>query len=203
MNTPDPTESEPLPTVPPVMRTRPLVESPALATKAVQFLCEGTSGFGMNQDEAQRVVAYLRWVSYAPQSFLYREGDSTRTTYMLLLLEGDVSVDTAASGRADRVAISVLGPGALIGEMALLDGAPRSTSCTAITPVQAAGMSQGGLAALVDEHPTVAFKLMTFMARSTANRLRALGEQLHMYDQVIADLHLEIDRLRASKEGRS
>lgn len=202
MNTPDPTETEPPPTAAPVMRTRPLVESPALAAKAVQFLCEGKSGFRMNQEEAQRVVAYLRWVSYVPEAFLYREGDGTRTSYMLLLLEGDVSVDTAASGRADRVAISVVGPGALIGEMALLDGAPRSTSCKAITPVQAAGMSQGGLAALVDEHPAVAFKLMTFLARSTANRLRALGEQLHMYDQVIADLHHEIDQLRASKEGR-
>jgi CRP-like cAMP-binding protein len=185
------------------MRTRALAESPALATKAVQFLCEGKSGFRMNQDDAHRVVAYLRWVSYAPQSFLYREGDNTRTTYMLLVLEGDVSVDTAASGRADRVAISVLGPGALIGEMALLDGAPRSTSCTAITSVETAGMSQGGLAALADEHPAVAFKLMTFLARSTANRLRALGEQLHMYDQVIADQQREIDQLRASKEGRS
>ena len=185
------------------MRTRALIESPALAAKAVQFLCEGKSGFRMNQDDAQCVVDYMRWVSFATQSFLFREGDSTRTSYMLLLLEGDVSVDTAASGRADRVAISVLGPGALIGEMALLDGAPRSTSCTAMTPVQAAGMSQGGLAALADEHPAVAFKLMTFMARSTANRLRALGEQLHMYDQVIADLHHEVDQLRASKEGRS
>lgn len=183
------------------MRTRALAEAPELVAKAVHFLCEGKSGFGFNPEEAQCVVSYLRWVSYAPQSSLYREGDSTRTSYMLLLLEGDVSVDTAASGRADRVAISVLGPGALIGEMALLDGAPRSTSCMALTPVQAAGMSLGGLAALADEHPFVAFKLMTFMARSTANRLRALGEQLHMYDQVIADLHKEIDQLRASKRG--
>ena len=196
MNTPEPADTVPQPTASPVTRTRPLVESPALAIKAVHFLCEGTSGFRMNQDEAQCVVAYLRWVSYAPQSILYREGDNTRSTYMLLLLEGDVSVDTATSGRADRVAISVLGPGALIGEMALLDGAPRSTSCTAITPVEAAGMSKGGLAALADEHPAVAFKLMTFMACSTANRLRALGEQLHMYDQVIADLQREVELLR-------
>ena len=197
MNTSDSKETEPLPSAAPAMRTRALVESPALATKAIRLLCEGKSGFRMKEEEAQCVVDYMRWVSFATQSFLFREGDSTRTSYMLLLLEGDVSVDTAASGRADRVAISVLGPGALIGEMALLDGAPRSTSCTAMTPVQAAGRSQGGLAALADEHPAVAFKLMTFMARSTANRLRALGEQLHMYDQVIADLHHEVDQLRA------
>ena len=139
------TDDSALPANTPVMRTRALADSPTLAAKAVQFLSERQFSFGLEKEDAQCVVPYLRLVSFASNTFLYREGDSTKTSYMLLLLEGDVSVDTGASGRADRVAISVLGPGALIGEMALLDGAPRSTSCTAVTPVQAAGMSQGGL----------------------------------------------------------
>jgi CRP/FNR family cyclic AMP-dependent transcriptional regulator len=190
------------PATTPVMRTRALAESPTLAAKAVHFLSEGKFSFGLEKEEAQCVVTYLRWVSFSANAFLYREGDNTKTSYMLLLLEGDVSVDTGVSGRADRVAISVLGPGALIGEMALLDGAPRSTSCTAVTPVQAAGMSQGGLELLAKDRPDVAFKLMVFMARNTATRLRALGEQLHMYDQLIANLHQEVDQLRANKNHR-
>ena len=196
------TDDSALPANTPVMRTRALADSPTLAAKAVQFLSERQFSFGLEKEDAQCVVPYLRLVSFASNTFLYREGDSTKTRYMLLLLEGDVSVDTGASGRADRVAISVLGPGALIGEMALLDGAPRSTSCTAVTPVQAAGMSQGGLELLAKEQPAVAFKLMVFLARHTANRLRGLGEQLHMYDQLIANLHREIDQLRANKNHR-
>jgi prefoldin subunit 5 len=43
---------------------------------------------------------------------------------------------------------------------------------------------------------------MVFMARNTATRLRALGEQLHMYDQLIANLHQEVDQLRANKNHR-
>jgi CRP-like cAMP-binding protein len=182
-----------------VMRTPPLADSPALAAKAIHFLCESKSSFTFGTEDAQCVIPFLRWVSYSAGSNLYREGDDTKTGYMLLLLEGDVSVDTGASGRADRVAISVLGPGSLIGEMALVDGAARSASCIAVTNVQAAGMSHAGLERLAQEHPSVAFKFMIYMARNTVDRLRALSEQLHMYDQVIATLHQEIDQLRLPK----
>ena len=178
------------------MRTPPLADSPALSAKAIQFLSGSKSSLGFEIEDAKCVIPYLRLVSYSAGSYLYREGDDTKTGYMLLLLDGDVSVDTGASGRADRVAISVLGPGSLIGEMALVDGAPRSASCTAVTNVQAAGMSHAGLERMAKEHPGVAFKFMMYMARNTVDRLRALSEQLHMYDQVIASLHQEIAQLR-------
>ena len=39
-------------------------------------------------------------------------------------------------------AIVVLGAGSVLGEMAVLDGAPRSATCTTVTAVQAAGLAQ-------------------------------------------------------------
>jgi CRP-like cAMP-binding protein len=190
------TDSITAPAVTPVMRTRPLAESPELTAKAINFLCERRPNFTLEPDEAQCVVPYLRWVSYSAGSYLHLEGDDSRTSYVLLLLDGEVSVDVGASGRPDRVAISVLGPGVLIGEMAFLDGAPRSASCTAITTVQAAGMSHAGLELMAKEQPSVAFKFLAYMARHTIGRLRALSEQLQMYDQLNATLHQEIARLR-------
>jgi CRP/FNR family transcriptional regulator, cyclic AMP receptor protein len=192
------TETDGISRLPPPVprRTPPLVGTPDLAAKAVEFLCASNSGFGFEVEEAKCVVSYLRSVSYSQGNFLYREGDDTKSGYMLLLLEGEVSVDTSASGRADRVAISVLGPGSLIGEMALIDGSPRSASCIAVsTVVQAAGLSHSGLELLGREHPRVAFKLMVYVARTITDRLRALGEQLHIYDQLIANLHQKVDDL--------
>ncbi|OYT88851.1 MAG: hypothetical protein CFE43_20305 [Burkholderiales bacterium PBB3] len=186
----------------PTMRTRPLADAPALASKAVQSLCESKAHFALQPDEARVVLPFLRWVSFTEGAYLYREGDDSRTSYMLLLLEGDVTVDTRASGREDRVAIASLGPGSLIGEMALLDGSPRSTTCIAITAVQAAGLSQGGLDRLAQDHPAVAFKLMVYVARNTADRLRAVSEQLTMVDQVIASLHDELAQLRKTSSLR-
>jgi CRP-like cAMP-binding protein len=191
-----PTDDITAPAMAPVARTRPLAESPVLAAKAVQFLCETKPNFTLEPEEAKCVIPYLRWVSYPAGSFLHLEGDDSRTSHVLLLLEGEVSVDVGASGRADRVAVSVLGPGVLIGEMAFLDGAPRSASCTAITTVQAAGMSHAGLELMAKEQPSVAFKFLAYMARNTIDRLRALSEQLQMYDQLNASLHQEIAQLR-------
>lgn len=182
-----------------MLKTLPLTESPELTAKAVDFLCESKASFALEQEDAQCIVTYMRWVRYSPGSVLLLEGEETRTSYMLLLLEGDVSVDTEASGRPDRVAISVIGPGSLIGEMALLDGAPRSASCTAITSVQAAGLSHAGLELMASVHPRVAFKLMVYLSRHTIGRLRLLSEQLHMYDQLNAALHQEINQLRTNR----
>ncbi len=119
------------------------------------------------------------------------------------MLEGDVSVDTGNAGVGAKVDISVLGPGALIGEMALIDGAPRSATCTAVSVVTAAGLSAGGLQRLTMTHPQVATKLAIFIARNAADRLRALSEQLQMYDQLTASMQQEIDQLRAAAKRNS
>ncbi len=167
-----------------------------MSALAVQFLCEGNSSFALDPEQAQQVVPYLRWVSYAAGTLLYREADSARTGYMLLLLEGNVSVELGAAGQANRVALSVVGPGSLIGEMAFLDGAPRSANCSAISIVQAAGMSQTGLDLLAKDKPHLAFKLMAILARCTISRLRALGEQLYMMDSIVESMHQELTQLR-------
>jgi CRP-like cAMP-binding protein len=83
--------------------------------------------------------------------------------------------------------------------MALLDGAARSASCTAVTTVQAAGMSHAGLELMAKESPQLAFKMLVYLARNTIDRLRALGEQLHMYDQLNATLRQELDQLRQGR----
>jgi CRP-like cAMP-binding protein len=85
--------------------------------------------------------------------------------------------------------------------MALLDGAARSASCTAVTTVQAAGMSHAGLELMAREHPQVAFKMLVYVARNTIDRLRALSEQLQMYDQLNTSLRQEVDHLRQSNRG--
>ena len=86
--------------------------------------------------------------------------------------------------------------------MALLDGEPRSTECTALSPVQCAGLSRLGLDQLLALHPQVAAKLLAEVASIIANRLRALSDQLRLYGRLTASMQGEIDRLRARAAGR-
>ena len=86
----------------------------------------------------------------------------------------------------------------LLGEMALLDGEPRSTECTALSPVQCAGLSRQGLDQLLAQQPQVAAKLLAEVDSIVANRLRARSDQLRLYGQLTASMQRESDRLKAA-----
>ena len=167
-------------------RTRAISEIPRLAARAAELLQAQRAFVRLDAEDAQTVVAYLREVSYAPGEVLFRAGDVQPGAHLLLLLEGEVTVETGTCLPGLEVPIAVLGAGSVLGEMALLDGAPRSATCTAVTPVQAAGLARRGLERLIDEHPKVAARLMVVLAQHMAERLRALDDQLRMYGQIHA-----------------
>lgn len=166
-------------------RTRPIDEAPAHAARAAELLMATPSALSqLAPDEARQVVALMRLVSFPAGTVLFREGDRSGTSYLLLVLEGEVTVDLGVGSAAESVAISALGPGSIIGEMSLIDAAPRSAQCTAMSPVVAAGLSRGGLQRLIDEHPKVAAKLLLLLAQRLADRLRTLGQQMQIYAQL-------------------
>jgi CRP/FNR family transcriptional regulator, cyclic AMP receptor protein len=180
----------------PAWRTRSFDESPALLAQAVALLApteSPRSSLEMTPAEARIALAQMRLVSCQPGTMLFREGERTRSDHMLLLLEGEVAVDTGRGPAAESTSISVLGPGCVIGEMAMLDGAPRSASCTTVSAVQAAGMSRLGLERVLEEHPRVAAKLLAMLAHVTADRLRGLNEQLALYAQLNDQLRKDAD----------
>lgn len=173
-------------------RTRPLDETPAYAERAASLLRTPQAFVTLTQEEARQVAACMRLVSFPPGTVLFREGD-TSSSYLLLLLEGEVSVD---AGPQEAVAISVIGAGSVIGEMALLDGAPRSANCTTLSAVHAAGLSRRGLEVLLDEQPRIAAKLMVGLSQRLADRLRGMAQHVLAYAQLNAALRDEIAALR-------
>ncbi|MFM2069065.1 MAG: cAMP receptor protein [Pseudomonadota bacterium] len=185
------------PTTGTLPRQRPLIENPVMAQRAAELLRTPQAVRQLEPAECAVVVSQMQLVYYPDGSTLFREGDESHSSYMLLVLDGWVSVDTGLPNGPDSIAVAVLGPGSIIGEMALLDGAPRSASCTANSPVQAAGLSRVGLERLLDENPRVAARLMVALATRISDRLRAMSKQLQMYGQITGSMQGELDRLRA------
>jgi CRP/FNR family transcriptional regulator, cyclic AMP receptor protein len=178
-------------------QTRPVSDYPDIAEKALHFLRQCNPKFQLSVGEAGCIVELMRLVNYQAGASVFRAGEVTNTGFMLLVLEGDISVDTGNVGGGAKVDVSVLGPGTLIGELSLIDGAPRSANCTAVSAVTAAGLSVGGLQRLTEQHPKVAAKLAIFIAQNAADRLRGLSEQLQMYDQLTSSLLQEVAELKA------
>jgi len=188
------------PSVPAAFHPRSIERLPELAALAADLLRKPPALLGLSQAEARCVVSHMQLLDYPKGATLLREYDAAATGYMLLVLSGEVSVETAEPGRvSEAVAISSLGAGSLLGEMSLLDGEPRSTECTAISAVQAAGLSRQGLDQLMAQQPQVAAKLLAEVASIIANRLRALSDQLRLYAQLTATMQREIDRLKSAR----
>jgi CRP-like cAMP-binding protein len=100
---------------------------------------------------------------------LAQEGESG--VGFFLILEGDASVTIA--GRP----AGILTVGDTFGEVALLDGGPRTATVMASSPVRLFGLTQWAFTRVVKEHPTVALKLLQTLAgyvRKTASGLSQL-----------------------------
>lgn len=181
----------------PALRTRAITDNPALAARTIELLQTFNAFVRLDAQDARCIAAYMREVSYGRGELLFRSGDQHNASHLLLVLEGEVAVDASSPGPHGSVPISVLGAGSVLGEMSLLDGAPRSATCTAITEVRAAGLARRGLERLLDEHPRVAAKLLAGLAQRMAERLRAMAEQLQMYGQINTAVRQDLDHARA------
>ena len=95
-------------------------------------------------------------VAVAEERVLCEEGSIGHEFY--LILEGQAAVKKG--GRK----VAVLGPGQYFGEMALLDRGPRSATVVAETPMRLLVIGQREFAAVLDEVPMLAHKLLAAMA---------------------------------------
>jgi CRP-like cAMP-binding protein len=77
---------------------------------------------------------------------------------MFVVLEGSVDIVLG-----DEVIESV-GPGGIVGELALIDASPRSAGAVARTAAQLARVDQREFTFLVHEHPTFALQVMQVFA---------------------------------------
>lgn len=177
----------------------PLTEHPELAQRAAELLRTPTALVNLSATEAACVVGYMQLFAFAACFTLFRDGDVERLDRMLLVLEGTVAVDVGIPGEPDSASLSVVGPGSILGEMSVLDGAPRSATCVTSTAVQAAGLSRAGLRRPLQEHPTVAAALLVGIAARIADRLRALNDQLELYAALTAQLRAENASLRGGR----
>ncbi len=70
--------------------------------------------------------------------------------------------------------MATLGAGACVGELALLDHGPRTASVVALTDIRVLVIGAREFAAIVDEVPPIAHKIM----RSLAAKVRELDTQM-------------------------
>jgi CRP/FNR family cyclic AMP-dependent transcriptional regulator len=171
-----------------------IFESPDLAPEevAARLLITASALDDLKLADAARVVAYMRPKRIKAGTVFIQEGEVKQNDYMLLVLEGDIAVEADLPGFQETMVVDVMGPGHLIGEMGVLDGSPRSATCTATTQVYAAVMSRTALMRLLKAEPLVGSRLLLAISKRMADRLRETTRKLKTFAQMNKALQEEL-----------
>ena len=92
--------------------------------------------------------------------------------YMYILREGRVKVTKLSEDGREKI-LDFLDSGSFVGEMALLERAPRSASVKTLTPVRVLALSRGDFMGLIRKSSDLALAVIQELSR----RLRTVNEQ--------------------------
>jgi CRP-like cAMP-binding protein len=123
--------------------------------------------------ELDRLVRLARMRKVPARAVIFRKGDAGREMYAIV--SGRVRISSeAADGR--EVVLGLLEPGDMFGEISLLDGAPRTATCSAVGATTLLVIERPKFLAVLEQSPALAIKLLEIIAA-----------RLRLTDQLIED----------------
>lgn len=124
------------------------------------------------------VAGLAQWRRWPAGTVIFQRGDEGN--YMILVTDGRIKLSLITS-QGKELSLRHLEPGTLMGEMAVLDGAPRSADATATVATEGYVIGKSEFMALITRNPDAAEAVMGYLCR----RLRETTDQLEtiaLYD---------------------
>jgi CRP-like cAMP-binding protein len=126
---------------------------------------------GLSQNEVGRFAAACRDRPLPANGVLFNQGDPGGELFMVA--EGILEVHKPFIGK-----VNVLEAGAYLGDISLLDGAPRSATVIALTNSRVISLAQADFDRLCAEHPGIGYRVMRNIAVELVARLLDKEERL-------------------------
>ena len=137
-------------------------------------------------DALARLAARCVRRTYGRNQFLWYQGDDG--AHLIVVASGLVKV-VLSSPQGGEVVLTTLGPGEISGELAVLDGSPRSASVVAAEPTTVLLLTRATVLDMLNRYPSVLDALL----RSLGNLIRRITEQAG--DLVFLDLGGRVAKL--------
>ena len=167
-------------------------------TQVAKLLISQTALTELGLHDARKIVQRMHTRSITKGAVMVQEGTSANG-YLLLILSGEGVVESESLKKSDSVILGVVEAGHIIGEMGLLDGEPRSATCTASTDMHVAVLDRRALTQLIAQEPATGCKLLAALLQRTSARLRAVNKKLRVLTQINRALEQEIGALTPSR----
>jgi len=141
---------------------------------------------GLAAEDLVALAANLQRRRYGKGQFIFQQGD--RGLCLYLVESGKVKI-ASFSSEGKGLVLNLLGPGDFFGELALLDGEPRSADAVAQEPCQLLLLQRDDFMHFLEARPHVAIKLLATVSR----RLRHTTQQAE--DIIFFDLPARLARV--------
>jgi CRP/FNR family cyclic AMP-dependent transcriptional regulator len=134
---------------------------------------------GLAGEDLARLAGTARRRTYRRGEAIFRQGDSGDALY--LLQSGRVKIALRAESGEEAV-VAILGPNDCFGELALLDGEPRSATVEALEPVETVSLAREDFMQFLQANPPTMERLLRWLARAVR------GADDELADRVFLDL---------------
>ena len=148
----------------------------------------------VDADALRALAGQMRRRRFRRNEVIFHQGDIGDS--LQVVVSGGVKI-VLPSHEGDEAIIASLKPGDFFGELALLDGAPRSTTATSLEPTETLALPRDQFQRLLAEDPRIVQALLHALAEEL-RRLTGHVEELHFLD-LAGRLSMRLVRL--AREG--
>jgi CRP/FNR family transcriptional regulator, cyclic AMP receptor protein len=125
------------------------------------------------RQELEQLAAGMRHRTYRRGEVVFHQGDTGKTLHVVC--QGRLKVVLPSEGGEEAV-LAIIGPGDLFGEMALLDGGPRSATVEALEPVETTTLDREDFLELLERSPPAVRGLLAALARTIRQTDEDVGD---------------------------
>lgn len=152
--------------------------------EALIFALEKIAFFDdLSREEMDILMNFMSLYELNSGEFLFSEGEMGQ--YVCFVVEGRLEV-LKRSITGSEVAITTVTKGFSIGDMSLLDPAPRSASIRARSRSILAILPRSAFKIILQKHPAIGIKILIGFARFQTENLRKASNQLNAYTHLLA-----------------
>ncbi len=157
------------------MPSMPFAEGEEAFARILDQLCAVPMFNELNFSDLQVIARHMHYSEVEAGDVVFLEGE--RGHYVCFVVEGSLEVAKAAAA-GPRTVLTTLSRGQSIGEMALIDEAPRSATVTALSKSRLLMLFRQDFEAILEQHPAIGISMLKGIARLLSSNLRRTSDLL-------------------------